>query len=118
MSENFTFHSYGNDSKQIGHVAGDVNIGASHGAQPSLADGVTALRRALDAAREQDEVDAATYADARQALDEAAQFAEPDDEEQRNALVRALRKVRGLVENVSGLAGAVAGLIAVVTGQR
>ncbi|MFD7678467.1 hypothetical protein [Streptomyces sp. NPDC060187] len=122
MADNATFHNYGNSyGSQIGKAEGEVNISTAEGGQPtelSIADRVTALRRALDAAHAQNQVDDGTYADARQALDEAAELTEPVDEEQKNAFIRALRKVKGLVEDVSGLAGAVAGLIGIVAGRR
>lgn len=122
MTEKATFNNYGDSyGPQIGHVEHDAYITTSRDGQPSelsLADHVTALRRALDAAHTHSQVDDGTYADARQALDEAAQLTEPADEEERNAFIRALRKLKGLVEDVSGLATAVAALIAVVAGRR
>ncbi|MFE0522982.1 hypothetical protein [Streptomyces sp. NPDC058954] len=122
MADKITFHTYGdNHGPQIGKTHGDVHISIARDGQQSersLADHVAGLRRALDAAHAQSDVDDGTYADARQALDEAAQFTEPADEEQRNAFIRALRKLKGLVEDVSGLAGAVAGLISIVAGRR
>jgi 8-oxo-dGTP diphosphatase len=122
MADNVTFHNYGGSyGSQIGKAEGDVHISMDRDGQPSdlsLVDHVTALRRALDAAHAQSQVDDGTYVDAQQALDEAAQLTEPADEEQKNAFIRALRKLKGLVEDVSGLAGAVASLISVVTGRR
>ncbi|MEU6350588.1 hypothetical protein ABZ896_14815 [Streptomyces sp. NPDC047072] len=102
-------------------MAGNVHITMGRDGQPqnlSLADRVTSLRQALESARERNDVDAGTYAEAQQVLDEAARLTEPAGEEERGAFVRALRKLKGLVEDVGGLAGAVTAVIAVVTGQR
>ncbi|MFD9584880.1 hypothetical protein ACFWBM_09395 [Streptomyces sp. NPDC059980] len=122
MADNVNFHNYGNSyGSQIGKAEGDVHISMAQAGQTSelsLADRVTALRQELDAAHARSQVDDGTYADAQQALDEAAELAEPADEEQRNAFIRALRKLKGLVDDVSGLAGAVAGLIGIVAGRR
>lgn len=81
MSDNITFHNYGDShGPQIGKAERDVNISTpryEQPSEPSLADHLTALRRALDEAHAQSQVDDGTYADAQQALDEAAQLTEP-----------------------------------------
>lgn len=76
------------------------------------------LRAALKEALAERRIDAGTFHDATEELDEAERQAAGDDPESRGRLLRALRKLRGLVEDAGGLASAVTGLITAVRGER
>ncbi|GAB3126439.1 hypothetical protein GCM10027160_50100 [Streptomyces calidiresistens] len=77
------------------------------------------LRVELKEALRRREIDEETHRDAGAELDEAerhAEAAEARDEPARGRVLRALRRLKGLVEDVGGLAGAVTALINVVRG--
>jgi hypothetical protein len=76
------------------------------------------LRADLKEALLRKEIDDGTYQDATEELDEAERHSRPQDEEGRGRLLRALKRLRGLVEDVGGLASAVAALIRSVREAR
>ncbi|MEV4918629.1 hypothetical protein AB0K47_17655 [Streptomyces tirandamycinicus] len=124
MNEKSTTHEYhNNDHTQVGAQGSTVHGGIRfYGPEPAQYAGmdraqqIEALRGALAEARAAGEIDRETHDEAAGALDEAMRHVDASDEPSRNALVRALRKVKGLVEDASGLVSAVAAVITVVTG--
>ncbi|MFF0571244.1 hypothetical protein ACFYT7_26945 [Streptomyces sp. NPDC004041] len=123
MSQQPSTHEYHNEAgSQIGAqgstIYGGVHFGPPPAAYAAMDRGqqIEALRGALAQARTAGEIDGETYDDASGALDEAMQHAEASDETSRNAFVRSLRKVKGLVDEVGGLVTAVAAIIAAVAG--
>ncbi|MQS06246.1 hypothetical protein [Streptomyces alkaliphilus] len=122
----------------IGIMHGDIRdggIGINHGEVSQRWIGATGadageetanLRRELERLRvelkealRRREIDEETHRDAGAELDEAerhAEAAQARDEPARGRVLRALRRLKGMVEDVGGLAGAVTALINVVRG--
>jgi hypothetical protein len=118
-----TYHNSG--QAQIGVQGGDVHGDVVFERAPvagdpprSLQQQIDDLRVALIAAREAGSIDDGTLAEAASALEEARQHAGAAGEVDRGALVRALRRARGLVEEVAGLVAAIGAVIATVSGIR
>jgi hypothetical protein len=126
MSDGSSTHNYINTGQtqvgvQGGDVRGDVHFGgppAGGGPAPGLRQQIEELCTALIAAREAGHIDDATLAEASAALDEAREHAGATDEAGRGALIRALRRTKGLVEEVGGLVAAIAAVIATVAGIK
>ena len=97
-------------------VVGGVHFGTSADGRPvrNLQEQVEDLREALAAAHRAGEIDTATLAEADAALKEARRHANAKDDVGRGAFLRALRKTKGLVDEVGGLVSAVAAVIAAV----
>lgn len=75
------------------------------------------LRGELKESLRRREIDEETYQDAAQELTEAERLSEPEDSADRGRLLRALRRLRGLVEDAAGLATAVGALIRSLRGE-
>jgi 8-oxo-dGTP diphosphatase len=98
----------------IGKVGGDFNRGPSL----TLARHVDELRQSLAATLGNGGLDEATYTAAKAELDLAADCLPATDERRRTAFVLALKRLRGLVEDVSDIAVRVAAALAAVHGMR
>ena len=75
------------------------------------------LREALEAARTERLIDARTFQDATQELDQATEDAGSPDPEGRSRLLRSLEKLRTAVRHVSGIAVSVSQIISAVGGR-
>lgn len=124
MNDQRGTHSYhNNDHTRVGAQGSVVNGGVHfYGSEPAAYAGMSRrqqieeLRRALAEAHTAGDIDTPTHTEAAEALDEASQHADAPGEDGQNAFVRALRKVKGLVDEVGGLVAAVAAVIATVAG--
>jgi hypothetical protein len=116
---------YNSGDVQIGSQGGVVHGGVHFGVQSpdggaaaSQREQVQQLVAALEAARNAGHIDADTHSEASAALNEALLHADTADEPGQGAFVRALRKAKGLVDEVGGLVAAIAAVIATVAGAR
>ena len=99
-------------------VHGDYRYTDNSGVPPerpaTLPELLEDLGEALRQAREAGRIDEATLREVRKELDLAAGLSTDDAPETRNRFVLAMRKCKGMVENVSTLAAKIAQVIAVV----
>jgi hypothetical protein len=109
---------------QIGRNDGPISLtmNGGSGAAATAADAelvrqIAELRTALREALDRRQLDAETYAEAAQELNEAARHTEAAGPADRGRLVRALRRFKGLVEPITTLAAAAAALISAVKGE-
>lgn len=121
MSGEFGMQNIAKDNAQVGvqgHVHGDVHMRDS-GAQEQagLHEQIDALRQELTRAYRDGSLDQETAAAAEEEITEAAAQAETDDEESRGRLVRALKRLKGLVEGAAGLTASVAVAISAAKGM-
>ncbi|WP_020578423.1 5'-methylthioadenosine/S-adenosylhomocysteine nucleosidase [Actinopolymorpha alba] len=101
---------------QAGQIFGPITIGAEPEPSIDLAAELADLRRLLDRAHRDGQLDEASYSAAETELEVADDCLEEENERSRSALVVALKKLRGLVSDVAELAAKVAAIIAVVKG--
>jgi hypothetical protein len=101
---------------RIDHAAGPVTVGSApepEDLRRQLAD----LRREVAAYRRAGLLDEGTFADAEMELHTADAHAAGSDPDSRGALVRALKKLKAVVDHVADLAAKVAAVIAAVRGR-
>lgn len=105
---------------RIDHVTGTVNLGTGlgNGSPTGVREQIAELRAALAEHHQAGRLDAGTFADAEAELREADTYASATDEESRGRVVRAMRRLKGLVEEVTDLAAKVAAIISAVRGPR
>lgn len=98
---------------QAGQIYGDITIGAEPGRPADLAAGLAELRQLLKRSHRDGQLDEVTYAAAEAELAVAGDCLQENTPQARNALLVALKRLRGLVAEVSELAARVAAVIAV-----
>jgi hypothetical protein len=98
---------------RIDHVAGDVSHGPPDSTREELWRLLVELRRALTEEREAGRVDPETYEAASDEIRAADQYLSTPVESDRSRLLLALRRLKGLVEDLADLAAKVTAVIAV-----
>lgn len=101
---------------QAGQIYGNVTIGAGIDRPIDLAASIADLRTHLKQAHLHGEVDEETYAAAESELEAATECVAADTPAQKSKLMIALKRLRGLVADVSDLASRLATIIAAVRG--
>jgi adenosylhomocysteine nucleosidase len=101
---------------QAGSIYGSVVVGSDAEPRTDLAAGIAELRDLLEHARRDGHLDEDTYAAAETELDAARNCLKEDTARSRSALVLALKRLRGLVADVAGLAARLATIINVARG--
>lgn len=105
---------------QAGQIYGNVTIGAGPDLdQPiNLAASIADLRAHLNQAHHDGQLDEETYAAAEAELQAATQCLSTGTSEKKNGLMLALKRLRGLVADVSDLAARLTAIIAIVRAMR
>lgn len=98
---------------QAGRIYGNITIGAEPDRPADLATGIAELRQLLKRTRSDGQLDEVTYAAAEAELAVAGDCLQENTPQGRNSLLVALKRLRGLVAEVSELASRVAAVIAV-----
>ncbi|MFV2111203.1 purine phosphorylase [Micromonospora sp. LOL_025] len=101
---------------QAGQIHGNVTVGREPEPPADLATAIGDLRGLLRQAHRDGQLDEATYAAAETELDTAGDCLKDETPQGRSALVVSLRRMRGLVADVTELAARVAAIIAVAKG--
>lgn len=118
MTENvrneFNVHPGAHVGAQIGVMHGDIH--QHDGASADVGALLGELRRAFDREAAAGRLDAETIADAGSELAASGGTEAAADPERRAGFLRAMRRVKGLVEDSAGLAAKVAAVIAAVKG--
>ncbi|MEU1887215.1 5'-methylthioadenosine/S-adenosylhomocysteine nucleosidase [Micromonospora rifamycinica] len=99
---------------QAGQIYGNVTVGAGGGQPIDLAANIADLRNHLKQARLDGQLDEETYAAAEAELEAATACVSAGAAEKKSGLMVALKRLRGLVADVSELAARLAVIIAVV----
>lgn len=99
---------------QAGRIYGDVTIGSEHERPIDLATAIADLRNQLKQAYQEGRLDDDTYAAAETELDAASDCLREETSQSRSRLVVTLKRLRGLVADVSELATRLAMIISVV----
>ncbi|MCX4391253.1 5'-methylthioadenosine/S-adenosylhomocysteine nucleosidase [Micromonospora peucetia] len=102
---------------QAGQIYGNVTVGAGTERPIDLAASIADLRTHLKQAHLDGQLDQETYAAAESELDAATECASAGMPEKRSGLMVALKRLRGLVADVTELAARLAAIIAVVRGM-
>ncbi|MFI6240213.1 purine phosphorylase [Micromonospora sp. NPDC050795] len=102
---------------QAGQIYGNVTIGADADRPVDLAASIADLRSHLKQAHVDGQLDEETYAAAESELDAATECVAAGATETKSGLMVALKRLRGLVADVAGLASRLATIIAVVRGM-
>lgn len=113
-----TFHNVAQGSATVGVQAGQIYGGAyvndvtAAGEPEDLGTQLKNLREALEAAYRERQVDPVTYEAAQEELSEAEASLPPDEPTRRRRLVLALKRLKGLVEEVADFAAKVTRILA------
>jgi 8-oxo-dGTP diphosphatase len=102
---------------QAGQIYGNVTIGADAERPIDLAASIADLRTHLKQAHLDGQLDGETYAAAESELDAATECLSAGTPEKKGGLLVALKRLRGLVADVTELAARLAAIIAVVRGM-
>ncbi|HEY9475939.1 MAG TPA: hypothetical protein VIS06_19075 [Mycobacteriales bacterium] len=102
--------------QRIDHITGNVYAGAPTLSADGLHAQIAEIRRLLVDLHRDGRLDEDTFAEARTELRRAEEYAASPDRESRNKLVLAMRKLKGLVEEVADLAAKVAAVISAARG--
>lgn len=102
---------------RIDHVAGPVHLGTTSAHSDDLRGQVVELRRALEESRRAGLVDEGTFAEAEIELRVVDSHVAAGDPDSRGRLVRALKKLKALVEDVADLAAKISVVLAVARGR-
>ncbi|MEU1755988.1 5'-methylthioadenosine/S-adenosylhomocysteine nucleosidase [Micromonospora matsumotoense] len=102
---------------QAGQIYGDVSVGAPAEQPIDLGASIASLRIHIKQAHIDGQLDGDTYAAAESELEAATECVPASTPEARSGLIVALKRLRGLVADVSELAARLAAIIAVVRGM-
>ena len=106
----------GQIGQRIDHVVGNVHAGAPTSSADGLHAQIAEIRRLLVDLRRDGRVDEDTFTEAQTELRRAEEYAASPEPESRKKLVVAMKKLKGLVEEVTDLAAKVAAVISAARG--